>query len=80
MRKFNFKLNHKLMNRKFFFKAKIEDKVIDEQVNKLGTVDEKPKKLLKKLRLTNLRKLNLRVAKILQPKEFLKLKSFKTAG
>ncbi len=63
--KFNFKQNHKLNESEILF-TKIEDKVIDELVNKLGSADEQSKEVSDEITIDDFKKVKLKVAKILQ--------------
>lgn len=60
---FNFKAGHKLGEPEILF-TKIEDKVIEEQINKLPSSEEKPQEVVEEITIDEFKKVKLRVAVI----------------
>ncbi len=61
----NLKEGHKLNEPQILF-TKIEDAVIDEQINKLPKVEETPKEIVEEISIDEFKRVKLRVAKILE--------------
>jgi len=61
--RFAFKPGHKLGEPEILF-TKIEDKTIEDQINKLGSTGEQPKEIIEEISIEEFKKIKLRVALI----------------